>query len=177
MNWIDISINWTVYAAVTLLCITGLVLSCLSFSGTWLVSAAAILTVFLSGDQFAGWICVSAFLGISAVVEAVEQAAGTIGVTKRGGSRLAGVMAAIGGIAGAILGTLIPVPLLGSLIGMLALSFASVYLVEYIRLKKHDKAAEIAAGTLTAKAGVILLKVLSTLGMAVFLVIKTVSGA
>lgn len=158
-----------VYLLISTLCIVAVILSCLSLSGTWLVAAAAILSYFLPGDQFAGWVCVGLFLILSAVVEVLESVAASLGVAKRGGSKLAGVMAFTGGIAGAILGSFIPVPLLGSLIGMFVLSFILVYAVEYKRLKKHGHAADIATGTVIARVIVILLKVTMTMAMILYL--------
>lgn len=166
--------NVLLYVLLALLCLTGIVLSCISISGTWLVSLAAILTIFLKGDVFVGWICVIIFLLISGVIEGLEFIAGTLGVSKKGGSKLAGFMALVGGILGAILGGFIPIPVLGPLLGMFILSFALVYAVEYHRLKKHSSAADIATGTIIARAAVILMKVTATLGMIVYLWIAVI---
>lgn len=157
------------YLLMAALCLAAVILSCLSVSGTWLVVLAAVVSYFLPEGQFAGWVSVSVFLLLAASVEALEFAAGFFGVTGKGGSRLAGLMALTGGIAGAILGSLIPVPLLGSLIGMFLLSFILVYAVEYKRLKKHEQAADIAAGSVIARAAVILLKVTITMAMILYL--------
>jgi len=160
--------NVLLYVLLVILCLSGIILSCLSISGTWLVSLAAILSIFLKGDVFVGWICVAVFLLISGAIEGLEFIAGTMGVTRKGGSKLAGVMALVGGILGTILGGFIPIPLLGPILGMLVLSFVMVYAVEYQRLKKHSSAADIATGTVIARAVVILLKVTATLGMVLY---------
>ncbi len=102
-----------IYLAITLLCISGLILSCLSISGTWLISLAAILTYFQNGDLFVGWIWVIIFLLLSGIIEALEFVAGSLGVTKKGGSKLAGFMAFVGGVLGAILGSFIPILIVG----------------------------------------------------------------
>lgn len=166
-----------VYLLIALLCLSGLILSCLSISGTWLVSLAAILTFFLKGDSFVGWICVGIFLALSAVVEALEFVASSMGVTKKGGSKLASFMAFAGGILGAILGAFIPIPVIGPVIGMFLVSFLLVYAVEYRRLRTHSRAADIATGTILARAAIIILKVAATMGMIFYLSIALVAGA
>lgn len=165
------------YILIAVLCLSGLILSCLSISGTWLVSLAAILTFFLKGDSFAGWICIGIFLAASAIIEGLEFVASSMGVSKKGGSKLASFMAFVGGIMGAILGTFIPIPILGPVIGMFLGSFLLVYAVEYHRLKKHSIAADIATGTILARAAIIILKVVATMGMTLYLWIVLIAGA
>lgn len=156
-------------AAIVLLCVAGLVLSCLSISGTWLVAGAAILALALRPGGFPGWWTVGAFLLVCGIVELLEAFAGVWGVQRRGGSRLAGLAAFVGGFLGILPGSLIPVPILGQLLGMLAGSFLLVFAAEALRLKKADRAAHIAWGTVIARAAVIMLKVVVTMGMIVVL--------
>ncbi len=151
-------------AGVVLLCLAGIVLACLSLSGTWLVCAAAALAAPLSGPEFPGWWTVAVFVLIAALVEALESVAGFWGVQRRGGSKLAGVMALVGGLGGMLLGGLVPPPGLGALVGMLAGSFALVYWVEKRRLRA-DQAAHVAMGAVIARVLMILLKVTASLGM------------
>ena len=155
--------------AVVLLCLAGLILSCLSISGTWFVTAATILAALLRPGGYPGWWTVAAFVGISGGVEVIEALAGVWGVQKRGGSKLAGIAAFVGGFLGIFLGSLIPVPVLGQLIGMLIGSFALTFAVEAHRLKKAQHAAHIAWGTVIARVAVILLKVVVTMGMIIVL--------
>jgi uncharacterized protein YqgC (DUF456 family) len=94
-----------------------------------------------------------------------------MGVSRKGGSKLAGLMAFIGGISGALLGALLPIPVpgLGPLLGMFLVSFLLVYAVEYRRLKLHEQAVNIATGAIIARAAIILLKVTATMGMLIYL--------
>ena len=156
--------------AAGLLCLAGLALSCLSISGTWLVTAAAALLAWGNGSGFPGWGTPVGFAVIAALVEGIEAAAGWFGVTSRGGSKRAGVAAMAGGLLGAIAGTAIPIPILGSLFGMLAGSFLLAYYVEQRRLGNREAALHIAKGALLARLAVLLLKVTVTLGMIGFLV-------
>ena len=156
---------------VALLCAGGVVLSCLSISGTWLVVAGTVLAAIMRRSGFPGWWTVLVFVVIAVMVEIVEAVAGAFGVRRRGGSRFAGLVAVAGGILGLWLGAFIPVPVFGSLVGMVVMSFILVFGVEAHRLRKVAKAAGIAWGTVVAHVFVVLLKVTVTVGMAVYLLV------
>jgi uncharacterized protein YqgC (DUF456 family) len=153
------------FFGIALLCLAGLVLSALTFSGTWLVLGATLLAAWLRGPKFPGIATIVVFVLICIAIDIVEWFAGSWGVQKRGGSKLAGLAALLGGFAGMFLGTFIPIPLVGSLIGMIAGSFGFAYLVERNRLKKHDPALHIATGAVLARIAILLLKVTATFGM------------
>lgn len=163
-----IFLAWT---ACALLCAGGLLLSALSVSGTWLVLAAAGLAAALTGpDAFPGWPMLATSAAVCAAVDVIEWFAAAWGVRRRGGSRAAGWMALLGSLGGMMLGSvLIPVPLLGGLIGMLAGSFALVYWTEKRRLQRIDHAAHIATGAVLAGMSVLLLKVAATAGLLLWL--------
>lgn len=151
------------------LCMAGLVLSAVGISGTWLVVGATALAVWLCDGPFPTWGVVAAMAGMSALVEVAEWTAAHWGVRRRGGSRLAGFAATAGGLIGALLGFLIPIPLIGNLIGMLAGSFGLAFLVERSRLRHDGRAARIATGAVLAALAVVFLKTATTLGMALWL--------
>jgi uncharacterized protein YqgC (DUF456 family) len=159
------------YAVTVALCLAGVALSAVSFSGTWFVAGAALLAMILREAPFPGWATVLSFLAICVLTEVVEFFAGAWGVTRRGGSQWAGIAAMIGGLAGMLLGGLIPLPVLGSLLGMFAGSFGLAYAVEMHRLKESGRAAHIARGAVIARVLVIILKTAASLGMAAFLLL------
>ena len=154
-----------------MICLCGVLLSCLSLSGTWLVVLAALVVKGLRPGEFPGWWTITGFIAVSILVEMAEWGAGAWGVTRRGGSGWAGVAAAGGGLAGLFLGMFIPIPVIGSLLGMMLGSFVFAFAVERNRLRQTGQAAHIAWGAVVARIAVILLKVIATLGMIVFLVI------
>ena len=151
-----------------LLCLIGLLLSMLTFSGTWLVLLAALITKFSIGFPNLGTLIV--FAGLCLATEGVEALAGFFGVQKRGGSKLAGLAALIGGLVGAGIGTGI-FPILGTFSGMLLGSFGAAFLTEWLRLKHHEQAAHIAWGTVWARLAVLFLKTALTLGMSIWLLV------
>jgi uncharacterized protein YqgC (DUF456 family) len=154
-----------------LLCLIGLLLSSLTFSGTWLVLAAALITRLAVGVPTIGTLVVFALICIA--VELIELLASFLGVQKRGGSKLAGFAALIGGLVGAGVGTGI-FPILGTFAGMLIGSFGAAFLVEWLRLKHHEQAAHIAWGTVWARLAVLFLKTAFTLGMSIWLLVGLV---
>ena len=159
------------FVLVWMMCLVGLLLSCLSISGTWLVVGATFLAMLLRGSGFPGFGSLLLMIYIAICVEVIEYVAGVWGVKKRGGSNWSGVAALVGGVVGLVLGTAIPIPVLGSLLGMTAGSFGLVYGVERYRLKRAGPAVHIALGTVMARFFVVLLKVTATLGMMAWLAI------
>lgn len=147
-----------------LLCVAGVVLSCLSFSGTWLVAIASLLMLWV-GDGSIGWWTVIGFLLVCVVVEVLDTLSGALGVKKVGGSRASVWVAFFAGIGGMILGAPI-FPPLGSLLGMCICSFVAVYVVEIRRAERNKgDAAKVATASVIARILVILLKLVATLGM------------
>jgi len=153
----------------TLLCLTGILLSAVSFSGPWLVLLAALVLFFTAGFPAVGTLVVFAALCIGA--ELAEALAGWFGVQKRGGSTFAGMAAIVGGLIGAVFGSGI-FPIIGTLLGMLAGSFALAFLVEWRRLKHHEQAANIAIGAVFARLSILFLKTLLSLGMSIWLLAR-----
>lgn len=163
-----IFLAWT---ACALLCLGGLFLSALSISGTWLIAAAALLAAALTGpEQFPAWPTLLGMLALCATIDILEWFAASWGVRRRGGSTAAGWMALLGSLGGMILGSLlIPIPLIGGILGMMAGSFSLVYWVEKRRLQKTEHAAHIATGAVLAGMAMLLLKVLASASLILWL--------
>ena len=109
--------------------VAGWGLTLFGLPGNWLILVAAIGFDFLieSPSRMEITMPLIVGLGVLAVVgELIEFLAGSLGVAKKGGSRLSAILAfigsAIGGIAGAVVG--IPIPIVGSVIGVIL--FASI---------------------------------------------------
>ncbi len=166
-----------VYTLMAAACLAGILLSALGFSGTWMVVATAAFAAWFEGPEFPHVGTVIAFAVVAAVVEGVEWMASVWGVSRRGGSRAAGFAAMGGGLLGTLLGQMIlPIPLLGGLLGMLAGSFGLAYAVEWRRLRRHGRAASIATGVLVARLLVIVIKATVTLGLSLTLFAGIVFG-
>jgi len=110
--------------AILLLAINGvwLLLTLLTLPGNWLMVATTALLAWWQWDRgmFSPWVLV-AIAALAAAGEVVEFIASAVGVRKAGGTRLGGLGALVGGLAGLVAGTfLIPIPLVGSLVGTCA---------------------------------------------------------
>ncbi len=161
---------------VGMLSLAGLLMSCLSLSGTWLVALAAALVALSPVDGMPGWMLFILYLAIATAVEGIEFLAGVWGVRRRHGSRLASWAALVGGLAGMVMGTLIPIPVFGPLVGMVAMSFVLVYAVERHRLQASAPAAHIAFGTVLSRVAVIFVKIGTTLAMSIWLLYRTAAA-
>ncbi|MCU0580139.1 MAG: DUF456 domain-containing protein [Desulfobacterota bacterium] len=158
-----------IQAAIWVLCLAGIFISLFALSGTWLVAGAAVAALFLPEPRVTGIWTVFTFLALAALMEVLEWLAGAWGVYKRGGSRLASLMALVGGVAGFFLGFSLPIPLIGNFVGMLLLSFLLVFLVERQRLGQDRQAAHIALGAVLARVIMVLVKTGAALGMSFWL--------
>ncbi len=163
--------SFSIYSLAVFLCLIGFILSCLSLSGTWLVLAATGLMAWIRWPAFPGIGTLAVFLVLCIGVEVAEALASAWGVQKRGGSKAAGWAALGGGFLGMILGGLIPIPVIGSLLGMIAGSFGCAFLVEHAKIKKSQHAAHVATGAVIARLATIFLKIGITLLMTISLAI------
>jgi len=154
-----------IYSLAALLCFIGFALSCLSLSGTWVVFGASLLVAWKRWPDFPGIPTLIAFLVLCIGVEVAEALASAWGVQRRGGSKATGWAALGGGFLGMLLGGLIPIPLIGNLIGMLIGSFGCAFLVEHAKMKKTDHALHVATGAVIARLAVVFIKIGVTLGM------------
>lgn len=155
-----------IFILTALLCGIGLILSSLTFSGTWVVLLAALITKLSIGFPTLGTLIAFALLCIA--TELLEALAGFWGVQKRGGSKRAGWAALLGGLLGAVIGSAV-FPILGTLIGMLLGSFTLAFLIERRRLNHDAQAAHIARGAVWARLFVILFKTVLTAAMSLWL--------
>lgn len=160
-------VSTAAYVFAAVLCLVGLLLSCLSISGTWLVLAACIVAAVFGGRAFPGFTTVLGFLYLAILVEVAEYVAGVWGVRGRGGSWWAALAAVVGGVVGLMFGGWLP--LIGRPLFMAAGSFGLVYAVEYARLRRSNPAARIAVGAVLSRLGVLVMKTAATLGMIAWL--------
>jgi uncharacterized protein YqgC (DUF456 family) len=172
IDWQAVGEFWG-YASALLLCLVGFAMSCLSLSGTWLVLLASGIVAWIRWPGFPGIGTLITFFLLCIGVEILEAVASAWGVQKRGGSKAAGWAALGGGFLGMILGSAIPIPIVGNLIGMIAGSFGCAFLVEQAKMKKAEHAAHVATGAVLARLGVIFLKTGITLAMILVLAIGT----
>lgn len=160
-----------------MLCLGGIFVSLLSFTGAWLIALAALAILWIHPESAGGWALAAAFVAVCIALEIFDFFAAKFGVSKRGGSSAAGWAALFGGLGGMILGSFIPLPVMGSLLGMMAGSFFAAFWVERRRLQHDEKAAHIAWGAVWARLAVMIIKTLAALGMTGYLLYRMVAGS
>jgi uncharacterized protein len=147
------------------MCLTGIALSMVTVSGTWLVLLAGLLFKVSNVSLNPSWTVLIVLAVMAILVEVFEALAGYFGVVKKGGSKFAGVVAGFTSFIGGIIGTIfIPIYILGSLIGLFIGGFLGAYVVEYY-IKHNIKATNIAMGTVFARVFMMVLKVIVTILM------------
>jgi uncharacterized protein YqgC (DUF456 family) len=111
-----------VLLAVVLL--TGLLLNLFSLPGNWLMLLAVAGYAWLTGWRHVGWISLVVLLVVAIAGEVVEFYAAGAGAKKAGGTIWGVIGALLGGLVGSLLLTgLVPIPIIGTLIGLIAGTF------------------------------------------------------
>ncbi len=112
----------------TLLGLTGWMMNVLGMPGNWVIVALGAGSYFLVNDErsiHVGLVSLVIIVAIALLGELLEFAASAMGASRLGASKRATVLAVIGSIGGAIVGlmagSIIPIPIVGSLIGSLLL--------------------------------------------------------
>lgn len=93
--------------------------------GAWLmVLAASLIEWWQPGEFLFGWTVVYVATGLAVLGEVFEFLLGAAGARQAGGSRRGAALAILGGVVGAVFGTLLPIPVAGTLIGACVGAFA-----------------------------------------------------
>ncbi|CAA9384396.1 MAG: hypothetical protein AVDCRST_MAG64-845 [uncultured Phycisphaerae bacterium] len=117
--------EWVYYATLAVILLCGLLLNVLTLPGNWLMLLALVGYAWLTGfNTHVGWAPLIALLVLAALGEVVEFFAAGTAASKLGGSRWGTVGAILGGLLGGIfLTALIPIPVVGTLAGVLIGTF------------------------------------------------------
>lgn len=152
-----------------LLALTGLIISFIGISGTWLVLAGAILFNIITWSWHISLTWLIGLVILAIIGEIIEFI--MVGITaKTYGTSKTGMIAAMaGGIAGAIIG--IPGFLFGSILGLLVGAFVGALVVEAIIKKDFTKGFCAGIGAFTGAIGGIVAKFLITIIMIVIVLI------
>ncbi|UYV13567.1 MAG: DUF456 domain-containing protein [Phycisphaera sp.] len=108
----------------TLAALIGPAIVLVSLPGLWLLTLAtllvnvsgALLGYWVLGDPIVSWWIFGIILGSTLISDVVDWSAGVVGAKRMGGTRRAMIAAFLGGIVGAIAGTMV-LPIVGTLLG------------------------------------------------------------
>jgi hypothetical protein len=144
---------------VTDLC--GLMLAAFTLPGLWLMVAGAAVYAWLTHGYFLGWRTLIALLILAIIAEIAEIFLGGAGAKKAGASGWGMTGGLIGGIIGGICLTgLIPIPILGTIIGICLGCFIGAFAVELLMGQQLIQSAKIGLGAARGKLTGIAAKVL-----------------
>ncbi|MBN1446270.1 MAG: DUF456 domain-containing protein [Candidatus Omnitrophica bacterium] len=149
----------------------GIAVIFLSLPGTFIILAGALLYAFLTHFGPVGRNLILVLFFMAVLAESADNILAMLGAKKTGASRESIVAVFIGSIAGAAAGGMI-VPVIGSLAGAFVGGAAAPFAVEYFRQKNLKRAFRAGMGSLTGRAGGILLKFIIAVGMVVIVLKK-----
>ena len=129
--------EWVYYATLAVILLCGLLLNVLTLPGNWLMLLALVGYAWLTGfNTHVGWAPLIALLVLATLGEIVEFFAAGSAASKLGGSRWGTVGAILGGLLGGIFLTFIPIPVIGTLAGVLIGTFLGAAAGELIAGKE-----------------------------------------
>jgi uncharacterized protein YqgC (DUF456 family) len=172
-------LHWLCFVILLVVLFAGLIINVFTLPGNWLMLAAvsiyALLTPLLTPHmQYVGVKSLGVMLVLAIIGEVVETLAASRAVKKQGGSRWGSIGAIVGGILGGILLTgLFPVPVLGTLCGILLGTFAGAMLLEVLGGKQIGRSALIGYGA--ARGRLVGSFVKFTIGCVIFLIAMIVA--
>ncbi|HIA47370.1 MAG TPA: DUF456 domain-containing protein [Candidatus Hydrogenedentes bacterium] len=155
MSWIVTILavlGWVVFGLVI---IVALLLDLVGLFGNWLILCAVAAAWAISGFDYFGGYTIPILVGLAILGEILETAAAGMGAAKFGGGKGAVVAAVIGCVLGAVIATpLIPIPLIGTLIGACGGAFVGATAYELTR-KEHglEGSARVGVGAALGKVG------------------------
>lgn len=110
---------WVYYLILFFFLISGLALTVMTLPGLWLMLAAAAVYALLTHGHFVSWWTLLLLLALAATAEIIELLSSGAGAKKAGGGKPGLWGALAGGIIGGIfLTAFIPIPVLGTLVGV-----------------------------------------------------------
>lgn len=150
-------VGWTSFI---LAIMAGVGLNLLGLFGNWLILGAIAVAAFATGfDHFGGYTLL-VLLGFAVLGEILEAGAAGVGAARFGGGKGAIGASLVGCILGAILFTpLIPIPIVGTLIGACIGAFLGGGMYEYLQREKGMKESlQVGFGAALGKIGGVMAK-------------------
>jgi uncharacterized protein len=114
---------WVYYFLLLGCAAVGLLLVLFTLPGLWLMTAAAAAYALLTHGRVLGVHVLWTLLILTVIGELLDWLAGAVGVGRAGGGRNAKIGALVGGIVGGIFLTFIPIPIVGTILGICLGSF------------------------------------------------------
>lgn len=125
-------------------CVLGVLLTAVRLPGTWLLVVTALAYAWWTAWQQFSLTMVCILGGIALIGEGIELVASVYAARRAGATRQAGWGAIIGGFLGMLfLSFLVPIPLIGTMVGALVGCFAGALVAEMAMQKKLAHGAKV----------------------------------
>ncbi len=129
----------------------------LGVPGSWIALVSILIFDIATGFSTVGWVLLVVMAGIAVLGEIVESFLGLVYVAHKGATKWGVLGAFVGGLAGAIGGTVV-FPFIGSIIFGLVGAFAGAVIFEYVYYKSLDRALQTGFFAFIGKIGAMLVK-------------------
>ena len=118
-------LDWLYFVLLATVLITGLVLNLFGLPGNWLMLLAMVGYTWVTGWQrYVSWVSLVVLLVVAVIGEVVEFVAAGAGAKKAGGTLWGTIGALLGGLVGGFALTgLVPIPIIGTLVGLIVGTF------------------------------------------------------
>jgi uncharacterized protein YqgC (DUF456 family) len=164
-----IALHWIYFLILLAVMCGAMFINILTLPGLWLMAAAAILYALVTGFAFLGWRTIVVLLLLAFLAEGAEIFVGQAPTRKAGGGRLAGVGAIVGGILGGMFLSLIPIPIVSTIVGVCAGSFLGAMLMHIVAARDIPVSIRVGAGAAAGRFLGILVKL--AFGAVMFVII------
>ncbi len=143
---------------VMLVSVLGVAATLVTLPGVWVILATAVLCELWYPGMFSWW-TLGVCAGLAVAGEIIELVASAVGASRAGGSRTGAAGAVVGTLIGAVAGTFVPVPILGTIAGAALGAGAGALVAErFIKKRGLEHSARIAAGAAAGRLVAVVVK-------------------
>jgi uncharacterized protein YqgC (DUF456 family) len=144
--------SWIFYFVVLFVSLIGLAMLIITMPGLWLMTAAAAAYALMTRLHYLGARSLLVLFLMAVTAEVLEVLLMGREARRAGGRRGTGLGAFIGGIVGAFAGSLIPIPIVGTILGLGLGCFFGAAIVEWFGGGQAKKSIEVGIGAARGRA-------------------------
>jgi len=169
---------WVVALTMLVVAPLGVFLTALTLPGTWFMLLAAVLFQWWQPSTFSWW-TLGVCIGLAVLGEVLEMFASAAGASRAGSSKRAAIGSVVGSLVGGLACTfLIPIPIIGTLLGAVGGAACGAMLVERgVVGKTWNESREVAKGAAVGRLWATVAKVGVAATVAVILVTAAFVGS
>jgi uncharacterized protein YqgC (DUF456 family) len=160
---------WIEYIILLAASVFGLLLVAMTWPGLWVMAMASLVYALVTRERYLGVRTLLAILVLALAAELTEFLLGKTAIGRAGGGRAAGIGAAVGGLAGGIFLTLVPIPIISTIVGICVGTFVGAAAGELYISRRPSVALGVGWGA--AKARIWALAAKLAVGGVMFLLI------